>query len=113
MRFSKEDIVSLLRRMWEFRDNLTLLVMIFAPYIGITFVITWGLCYLCTLLELPYLYTSPIIRTLLSFSPIIPTMIVWQDRNHFGGESGITNGIMDACFTIWVIIVFYVWKAYN
>ena len=109
--FSKEDFTSLLRRIWEFRNNFAYLMMVFAPCIVIAFAVTWGLCYICTLLELPYFYTSPIIRTILSLSPIIPTLIIWRDRDHFGDESGITNGIMDACFSIWIIIAIYAWNA--
>ena len=113
MKFTKKDIKSLLSRIWEFRNNLVFLVMVFTPSLAVSFGATWGLCYLCTLFELPYTYTSPIIRALLSVSPAVPTLIIWSDRDHFGDESGITDGIMDACFAIWIIIAIYAWKAYH
>lgn len=110
MRFTKDDITSLFRRLLESKDNFALFMLVYAPRIAIAAALIMVLKYCCIWLELPYRYTSPVLRVILSVLPLYPTLSVWKCRDDFGGESGVTDGIMDACFAIWAIIIFYAWS---
>ena len=109
MKYFKDELTSLLNRLLKFKDNFAFLLLVYAPYLGIVAGLMVILHHCCIWLELPYKFTSPIIRTILSVSPIIPSLIIWRGRDDFGGESGLTDGIMDACFSIWTIVILIAW----
>ena len=109
MKFTKEDFTSLFGRLIKFKDNFACLLLIYSPYMGIIAGLMMILHQCCIWLEIPYRFSSPILRTLLSILPILPTLAVWHGRDDFGGESGLTDGIMDACFAIWFLVILFAW----
>lgn len=109
MRITKEDFTSLLERILRFKDNFAALLVIYLPRIAIVGGIVILLQACCKWLALPYRYTSPILKLLICVLPVFPTLSVWRCRDDFGGESGLTDGIMDACFAIWFLIILFAW----
>lgn len=45
---------------------------------------------------------------MLCIIPLFPTLRIWKSRDEFGGSHGITDGIMDCCFTLWFVIILFV-----
>ena len=109
MKYFGEELKSLLRRLYKYRNNCAYLLMFFGPWAAFAF----GLSTFTPIIveavgaagNLVYL----LFRVLGSVSPLIPTLCVWHDRDHFNTDLGITDGIMDGCFTIWFIAIVYFW----
>ena len=105
MRITKEDFKTLFPRIRKFGNNLAFLIFTYTPYSLLVGFTSFGVYWLGTKIGISPDIMRPIFKILIGLLQVVPTAAVWSYREGFGGDLGITDGIMDACFAIWFAII--------
>lgn len=107
MNYLKDEILSLLKRLYKSKDNLTLLLMNFSMWAVLTSGIVIILSKLIYAFSVSDSIGDAIRKVIICVSPIVPTLRIWSMRDCFGDESGINGSVMDCCFSIWGTIIIF------
>lgn len=107
MKYLKDEILSLLKRLSESKDNLTILFMNFSIWALLAYGTVIILSKLFDVLSVSNSVGVAVQKIIICVSPIIPTLRIWSMRESFGGDSGVNGGVMDCCFSVWAAIIIF------
>ena len=107
MSFLKDEFLSLLKRIVKSKDNLTLFVMNFSFWALIAAEIVILNKKLFDLFSFSSSVEIAVRKAIICITPVIPTLRIWSMREMFGGDSGVNDGVMDCCFSAWIIIILF------
>lgn len=107
MSYLKDEILSLLKRLSESKDNLMLLFMNFSLWAVFTAGIVIVIAKIFDVLSLSNSVEIAIRKVIICVSPIVPTLRIWSMRESFGGDSGVNESVMDCCFSAWAVIIIF------